>query len=158
MVCSLGPLLGRREAQAPGEKRSRVSEFRSEPRLVRLARASCGSAPGGEHRREAEGRHSRGRLFFGSFLLAKQKKGTRHQAKNTATYYPELEIDVKSISYPSSQIHHPRHLRQGSHPHQHPRNPILRQRVISLRQRRAPNLMQWRMVCDQLIQRRVQPQ
>ena len=87
MACCWGPLLGRREAQPHGEKRSRVFELRSEPRGVRLARASCGSAPCGEHRREAEGRHSRGRLFFGDFLLAKQKKDTRHQAKSTTCLY-----------------------------------------------------------------------
>ena len=87
MLPPLGPLLGRREAQPHGEKRRRVSELRSEPRCVRLARASCGAAPGGEHRREAAGRHSRGRLFFGDFLLAKQKKDTRHQAKSPIGYY-----------------------------------------------------------------------
>ena len=94
----LGPLLCRREAQPHGEKRRRVSALRSEPRCVRLARASCGAAPGGEHRREAAGRHSRGRLFFGDFrahalayapmrAAAKQKKDTRHQAKSTAHLY-----------------------------------------------------------------------
>ena len=91
MVHPLAPLLCRREAQPHGEKRRRVSELRSEPRCVRLARASCGSAPCGEHRREAAGRHSRGRLFFGIFLLAKQKKDTRHQAKSTlCDYYQAL--------------------------------------------------------------------
>ena len=83
MACCWGPLLGRREAQPHGEKRGRVSELRSTGRFVPRVRASCGSAPCGKHRREAEGRHSRGRLFFGIFLLAKQKKDTRHQAKST---------------------------------------------------------------------------
>jgi len=84
-----GPLLGRREAQPHGEKRIRVSELRSTGRFVPRVRASCGSATGSEHRREAEGRHSRGRLFFGDFLLAKQKKVTRHQAKSPAYLYPQ---------------------------------------------------------------------
>ena len=83
MVSPLGPLLCRREAQPHGEKRSRVSELRSGSRFVRPARASCGSAPCGEHCREAAGRHSRGGLLFGYFFLATQEKVTRHQAKST---------------------------------------------------------------------------
>jgi len=78
------PLVCRREAQPAGDERGWVSELRSEPRFVRLARASSSPAPGGEHRRGAEGRHTRGRLFFGYFLLAKQKKVTRPQAKSEA--------------------------------------------------------------------------
>ena len=91
MVHPLSPLLGRREAQPRGEKRSRVSELRSESRFVRLARASCGSAPCGEHRREAEGRHSRGGLLFGYFFLATQEKVTRHQAKSPAYLHPSTK-------------------------------------------------------------------
>ena len=98
MVHPLDPLLCRREAQPHGEKRRRVSELRSTGRFVPRVRASCGAAPGGEHRREAAGRHSRGRLFFGDFrahalayapmrAAAKQKKDTRHQAKSTAHLY-----------------------------------------------------------------------
>ena len=89
VLSPLGPLLGRREAQPHGEKRRRVSELRSGSRFVRPTRASCDAAPCGEHRREAVGRHSRGRLFFGDFLLAKQKKVTRHQAKSTAPMHPQ---------------------------------------------------------------------
>ena len=70
------PLVCRREAQPAGEVRCGVSE---------PARASSRTAPAGEHRRGAEGRHTRGRLFFGYFLLAKQKKVTRPQAKSEAT-------------------------------------------------------------------------
>ncbi len=83
MVHPLGHLLCRREAQPHGEKRRRVFELRSEPRLLRLARASCGAAPCGEHRREAEGRHSRGRLSLVTFF-GEAKKVTRHQAKYEA--------------------------------------------------------------------------
>ncbi len=78
------PLVCRREAQPAGDKRGRVSELRSEPRFVRLARASSCPAPVGEHRREAEGRHTRGGFFFGYFLLATQKKVPRPQAKREA--------------------------------------------------------------------------
>ena len=78
------PLVCRREAQPAGDKRGRVSELRSEPRFVRLARASSCPAPVGEHRRGAEGRHTRGGLFFGYFLLATQKKVPRPQAKSEA--------------------------------------------------------------------------
>jgi hypothetical protein len=88
VVHPLGPLLCRREAQPHGEKRCRVSELRSTRRFVSCVRANCGSAPCGEHRMEAKGRHTRGRLVFGYFLLAKQKKVTRHQAKTMAGYYP----------------------------------------------------------------------
>ncbi len=88
VVHPLGPLLGRREAQPHGEKRCRVSELRSTGRFVPRVRASCGSAPCGEHRREAAGRHSRGGLLFGYFFLATQEKATRHQAKRTAHLYP----------------------------------------------------------------------
>ena len=88
MVHRLGPLLCRREAQPHGEKRSRVFELRSTGRFVPRVRASCGSAPCGEHRREAAGRHSRGGLLFGYFFLATQEKVTRHQAKTMAGYYP----------------------------------------------------------------------
>ena len=79
------PLVCRREAQLCGEKRRGVSELRSEPRFVRLARASSRAAPRGEHRRGAEGRHTRGGFFFGYFLLATQKKVTRPQAKSEAS-------------------------------------------------------------------------
>ena len=107
------PLVCRREAQPPeaydlswasahrksespcGGKRGRVSELRSRPRCVWPARASSGHASGGEHRRGAEGRHTRGRLFFGYFrkhalacfpidTAATQKKVTRPQAKSEA--------------------------------------------------------------------------
>ncbi len=87
-LLTLGPLLGRREAQLHGEKRSRVSELRSEPRFVRVARASCGSAPCGEHRREAEGRHSRGRLSLVTFF-GEAKKVTRQKAKNKTATKPQ---------------------------------------------------------------------
>ncbi len=78
------PLLYRREAQPAEEKRGWVSELRSEPRFVRLARASSSPASGGEHRRGAAGRHSRGGLLFGYFFLATQEKVTRPQAKSEA--------------------------------------------------------------------------
>jgi hypothetical protein len=78
------PLVCRREAQPPEEKRGWVSELRSRARFVCPARASSSPASGGEHRRGAEGRHTRGGLFFGYFLLATQKKVTRPQAKREA--------------------------------------------------------------------------
>ncbi len=78
------PLVCRREARLAGDARGWVSELRREPRFVRLARASSCPAPGGEHRRGAEGRHTRGGFFFGYFLLATQKKVTRLQAKSEA--------------------------------------------------------------------------
>ena len=68
-------LVCRREAQPDGGKRCGVSE---------PARASSRTAPAGEHRRGAEGRHTRDGLFFGDFLLATQKKVTRPQAKREA--------------------------------------------------------------------------
>ncbi len=73
------PLVCRREAQPDGGKRCGVSE---------PARASSRTAPAGEHRRGAEGRHTRGGLFFGYFLLATQKKVTRPQAKSEAVARP----------------------------------------------------------------------
>ncbi len=74
-----------RKSESPcGKKRCGVSELRSEPRFVRLARASSRAAPRGEHRRGAAGRHSRGGFFFGYFLLATQKKVPRPQAKSEA--------------------------------------------------------------------------
>ena len=88
MVHPLGPLLCRREAQPHGEKRSRVAELRSTGCFVPRVRASCGSAPCGEHRREAAGRNSRGGLLFGYFFLATQEKVTRHQAKSSAGFHP----------------------------------------------------------------------
>jgi len=78
------PLVCRREAQPAGDERGWVSELRSRARFVCPARASSGAAPGGEHRRGAEGRHTRGGLFFGYFLLATQKKVPRPQAKREA--------------------------------------------------------------------------
>ena len=104
MVHSPGPLLCRREAQPPEEKRGWVSELHSRPRFVRSARASSSPASGGEHRREAEGRHSRGRLFFGYFLLAKQKKVTRHQAKNTANHYKETHQYTRTFGLIDSTV------------------------------------------------------
>ena len=78
------PLVCRREAQLPEGKRSWVFELRSRARFVCPARASSSPASGGEHRRGAEGRHTRGGFFFGYFLLATQKKVTRPQAKSEA--------------------------------------------------------------------------
>jgi hypothetical protein len=78
------PLVCRREAQLPEGKRGWVSELRSTGRFVPRARASSSPASGGEHRRGAEGRHTRSGLFFGHFLLATQKKVTRPQAKRVA--------------------------------------------------------------------------
>ena len=79
------PLVCRREAQPAEGKRGWVSELRSRARFVCPARASSSPASGGEHRRGAEGRHTRGGLFFGYFLLATQKKVTRPQAKSEAS-------------------------------------------------------------------------
>jgi hypothetical protein len=87
VVHPLGPLLYRREAHPHGEKRRRVSELRSTGRFVPCVRASCGAAPCGEHRREAEGRHSRGRLSLVTFF-GEAKKVTRHQAKCPVGYHP----------------------------------------------------------------------
>jgi hypothetical protein len=85
------PLVCRREAQPPEEKRGWVSELRSRTRFVCPARASSSPASGGEHRRGAEGRHTRGGFFFGYFLLATQKKVTRPQAKSEAAAHPKLK-------------------------------------------------------------------
>ena len=78
------PLVCRREAQPPEGRRGWVSELRSGPRFLRPARASSSPASGGEHRRGAEGRNTRGGFFFGYFLLAMQEKVTRPQAKSEA--------------------------------------------------------------------------
>src|SRR3569832_264433 len=75
------PFVCRREAQPPEEKRGWVFELRSGARFVSPARASPSPASGGEHRRGAAGRHTRGGFFLGCFLLATQKKVTRPQAK-----------------------------------------------------------------------------
>jgi len=81
----LSRALARSKSESPcGGKRGWVSELRSEPRFVRLARASYSPASAGEHRRAAAGRHTRGGLFFGYFLLATQKKVSRPQAKREA--------------------------------------------------------------------------
>ena len=82
------PLVCRREAQPAEGERGWVSELRSEPLFVRLARASSSPASGGEHRRAAAGRHTRGGIFFGYFLLATQKKVSRPQAKREALAIP----------------------------------------------------------------------
>lgn len=79
LVSAKKPLVCRREAQPDGGERRGVSE---------PARASSRAAPAGEHRREAEGRHTRGGFFFGHFLLATQKKVTRPQAKSEAFAHP----------------------------------------------------------------------
>ena len=79
------PLVCRREAQSPEGKRGWLSEHCSRARFVCPAWASSSPASGDEHRRGAEGRHARGGLFFGYFLLATQKKVTRPQAKREAT-------------------------------------------------------------------------
>jgi hypothetical protein len=90
------PLVRRREAQPAEGKRGWVSELRSEPRFVRLARASSSPASGGEHRRGAAGRHTRGGLFFGYFLLATQKKVSRPKAKREAVIWPQKINSLKS--------------------------------------------------------------
>jgi len=93
------PLVFRREAQPPEEIRGWVFELRSRTRFVCPARASSSPASGGEHRRGAEGRHTRGGLFFGYFrkhakacfpigTAATQKKVTRPQAKSEAVAFP----------------------------------------------------------------------
>ena len=84
LAVARAPLVCRREAQPPEEIRGWVFELRSRARFVCPARASSSPASGGEHRRGAEGRHTRGGFFFGYFLLATQKKVTRPQAKREA--------------------------------------------------------------------------
>ena len=91
-VPAMRPLVCRREAQPAEGKRGWVSELRSRARFVCPARASSSPASGGEHRREAEGRHTSGGFFFGDFLLATQKKVTRPQAKREA---PAKAADCK---------------------------------------------------------------
>ena len=59
-------------------------EFRDKPRTLWLVRASSAAPDFLKRRREAEGR-GRGSLFFGFFLLAKQKKETRLGAKKSIT-------------------------------------------------------------------------
>jgi hypothetical protein len=85
------PLVCRRAAQSTGEKRGWVSELGRAGRFVPRTRASSSPAPGDEQRRGAEGRHTRGGLFFGYFLLATQKKVTRPQAKREAIAPPALQ-------------------------------------------------------------------
>jgi len=91
------PLVCRRAAQPAEGKRGWVSEFRSRARFVCTARASSRPASGGEHRRGAEGRHTRGGLFFGYFLLATQKKVSRPQAKREAVVWPQ---EINSLKRP----------------------------------------------------------
>ncbi len=79
------PLVCRREAQPAEGKRGGVFELRSRARFVCPARASSSPASGGEHRRGAEGRHTRGGFFFGYFLLATQKNVARPEAKSEAS-------------------------------------------------------------------------
>jgi hypothetical protein len=79
------PLVCRRDAQLPEGKGGWVSEFRSRTRFVCPARASSSPASGGEHRRGAEGRYTRGGLLFGYSFLATQEKVTRPQAKREAS-------------------------------------------------------------------------
>ncbi len=74
------PLVCRREAQPPEETRGWVSELHSKARFVCPARASSSPASGGEHRRGAEGRHTRGRLSLVTFFGG-AKKVTRPKAK-----------------------------------------------------------------------------
>ena len=68
------PLCMRRGAQRPADQGSRLSErsaaqrVRARPRWTRAPQVA---------RSEAQGRRQWGRLFFGDFLLAKQKKVTR---------------------------------------------------------------------------------
>ena len=78
------PLVCRRAAQPTGEERRGVFELRRAGRFVPRTRASSRAAPGGEQRRGAAGRHSRGGLLFGYFFLATQEKVTRPQAKSEA--------------------------------------------------------------------------
>ena len=68
------PLLCRRVAQPDGGEGRGVSE---------PARASSRAAPAGEQRREAAGRHSRGRLSLVTFF-GEAKKVTRPKAKSEA--------------------------------------------------------------------------
>jgi hypothetical protein len=84
------PLVCRREAQPPEGKRGWVSELRSRARCVCPARASSSPASGGEHRRGAEGRHTRGRLSLVTFF-GEAKKVTRPQAKSEAVAHPKLK-------------------------------------------------------------------
>ena len=105
------PLCMRRGAQRPADQGSRLSErsaaqrVRARPRWTRAPQVA---------RSEAQGRRQWGRLFFGDFLLAKQKKVTappgalpgsrpwqRHAAKRLATN----QITINSIAtsaYPIS--------------------------------------------------------
>jgi hypothetical protein len=94
----LSRALARRKSESPcGGKLGWVSEFRSRARFVCAARASSRPASGGEHRRGAEGRHTRGGLFFGYFLLATQKKVSRPQAKREAVVWPQ---EINSLKRP----------------------------------------------------------
>ena len=92
------PLCMRRGAQRPADQGSRLSErsaaqrVRARPRWTRAPQVA---------RSEAQGRRQRGRLFFGDFLLAKQKKvtappgappGSRTRQKHAAKYCNSLRI------------------------------------------------------------------
>ena len=92
------PLCMRRGAQRPADQGSRLSErsaaqrVRARPRWTRAPQVA---------RSEAQGRRQWGRLFFGDFLLAKQKKvtappgappGSRTRQKHAAKYCNSLRI------------------------------------------------------------------
>ncbi len=51
----------------------------------------------------AVSRPIRGRLFFGTFLLAKQKKGTRHRRKLLKPASGKLENTIRFHGYPQKQ-------------------------------------------------------
>ena len=83
MVLTFNPLLPRLSwFKKLGDFERGLFEFRDKPRTLWLVRASS-AAPTflKQHRKQAVG----GSLFFGFFLLAKQKKETRLEAKKSIT-------------------------------------------------------------------------
>ena len=120
------PLCMRRGAQRPADQGSRLSErsaaqrVRARPRWTRAPQVA---------RSEAQGRRQWGRLFFGDFLLAKQKKVTappgalpgsrttqRHEAKKTSSAYQQ-----SATSYKNRSTHHTAP-RRARHRCAHPSN------------------------------------
>ena len=120
------PLCMRRGAQRPADQGSRLSErsaaqrVRARPRWTRAPQVA---------RSEAQGRRQWGRLFFGDFLLAKQKKVTappgalpgsrpmqRHEAKSASKAYRK-----SATSYKNRSTHHTAP-RRARHRCAHPSN------------------------------------
>ena len=102
-VLTLNPLLPRlwRFKKLGGFKRG-LFEFRDKPRFVWFVRASS-AAPNflKLHRKQAVG----DTLFFGYFLLSKQKKVTRLEAKTSVTWAQCLCVIENNFTYTNNRAH-----------------------------------------------------